>query len=873
MDSFLMHYGTPRRSGRYPWGSGGDPYQRNKSLLGHIKSLREQGLSEVEIAKGLGINTSQLRAMNSIAKAEVRAADASQALRLKDKGVSNSEIGRIMGINESSVRALLDPALKERAAITNTTADMLKRQVEDKIYLDVGAGIEQQLGVSRSKLKTSLALLEEQGYKTSYVKVPQLGTGKMTTVMVLTKEDVPYSDIFKNRDNIRMPNDYSEDSGRSYLGIEPIRNIDGKRIMVRYNEEGGADKDGVIELRRGIDDISLGESLYAQVRIGVNGSHYLKGMAVYTDDIPDGVDIIFNTNKRPTGNQLDAMKAIKDDPDNPFGSTVRQRHYIDADGNSQLSALNIVNEEGDWGNWSKTLSSQMLSKQSPALAKQQLDKNLKSKQDEYDEIMALTNPVVKKQLLEAFADDCDASAVHLKAASLPRQGNHAILPFPNMNENEIYAPNYRDGEKVVLIRHPHGGTFEIPELTVNNRYKPALDVIPNAKDAVGINPKVAAQLSGADFDGDTVLVIPNNERLVKTSSPLKSLQDFDPKESYPAYDGMSRMTNKIKQQQMGQVSNLITDMTIKGASQDEIARAIRHSMVVIDAEKHSLNYKQSALDNGIADLKTIYQGGPRSGASTLVSRSSSETRPFARKENIDPETGKKVYTYTNETYVDKQGKTVLKYDTPSTRMAETPDAFSLSSGTQMETVYARYANSLKDLANTSRKSAIDTKPTPYSPSAKMAYAEEVKSLNASLAIANRNRPYERQAQIVANTVVKAKKEANPNMEAEDLKKVKGQALVEARARVGAKKEQIQISEKEWEAIQAGAVSTNTLTQILNNTDLDRVKQLATPRISTSLSSNQTARIRTMLSNGSTRAEISDALGIPIGQVNQAIKEE
>ena len=58
------------------------------------------------------------------------------------------------------------------------------------------------------------------------------------------------------------------------------------------------DKDGVIEIRSGVDDLSLGDSHYAQVRILVDGNTYLKGMAVYSDDLPDGVDVMFNTNKK-----------------------------------------------------------------------------------------------------------------------------------------------------------------------------------------------------------------------------------------------------------------------------------------------------------------------------------------------------------------------------------------------------------------------------------------------------------------------------------------------------------------------------------------------------------------------------------------------
>ena len=74
--------------------------------------------------------------------------------------------------------------------------------------------------------------------------------------------------------------------------------------MVRYADDVGSDgvkgieKDGVIELRRGVEDLDLNGNRYAQVRILVDGTHYLKGMAVYSDDMPDGVDVVFNTNKK-----------------------------------------------------------------------------------------------------------------------------------------------------------------------------------------------------------------------------------------------------------------------------------------------------------------------------------------------------------------------------------------------------------------------------------------------------------------------------------------------------------------------------------------------------------------------------------------------
>lgn len=881
MDKELSHIGVPRRSGRYPWGSGKDPQQRNKSFLGYVDDLRKKGMSDVDIAKGMGISTTQLRIKRSLAKDEKRKSDVAQVARLSDKGYSNVEIGKRMGIPESSVRSLRNPVIQERSEITRTTANMLKDAVEKKRYIDVGVGVERYIGVSRTKLNTAVALLKEEGYKLHFIEVKQLGTGKNTSIQVLTKGDVEWPEVNSNKDKIKMITDHSEDGGTTFYGLEPVRSIDSKRVQIRYHEDGGTDKDGVIELRRGVEDLNLGQAKYAQVRIAVDGSHYLKGMAMYNDNLPKGVDVIYNTNKAkgtPKEKVFKKMEKDKDgniDNDNPFGSSVRQKHYKDSKGNEHLSALNIVGfkdgsgEEGAWGKWSKTLSSQILSKQPASLAKKQLGLAYDIKKEEFDEIMALTNPAVKKKLLEGFAADADAAAVHLKAAALPRQKSHIILPLPDMKETEVYAPNYRDGERVVLIRHPHGGIFEIPELTVNNRNAEGKRLLGQAQDAVGINPKVAERLSGADFDGDSVLVIPNDQGLIKNQAALKGLMEFNPREIYKKYDGMKLMDSQTKAMEMGNISNLITDMTIGGAKPDEIAAAVRHSMVVIDAEKHELNYKQSALDNGISGLKKRYQGSAKSGASTLISKASSQARPGVRKERIDPATGKKVYEYTNETYINKKGKIVRK-TIPSTKMAEIDDAFKLSSGTPMESVYATHANKLKGLANTARKEAVNTKRTVYSSSAREAYAPEVSSLNAHLNIALKNAPLERQAQIFANTTVSIRRASNPHMDKDDLKKLKNQAQAEARNRFGAKKRYIEISPREWEAIQAGAVSNNVLKKILDNTDMDKIKQLATPRTSTTLTPAKELRARLMLDSGRTQAEVADALGLSTTTINKLI---
>lgn len=879
MTDELYHYGIKRRSGRYPWGSGAKKSRNASDFLSTVDVLEKDGFNEKQIAEYFGLQTKQLRAYKSNAHNEVRAAKAAMALRLKDKGYSNSEIGRRMGINESSVRSLLDPAISMRKNASTNTAEMLEKEIASKKYIDVGGGVENQIGVSRNTLDNAVEQLRAKGYTYHYLKVEQLGTGKFTSIKVLAAPDVTYKEVKDNQSKVTSPGFYSEDLGQTVVGIKPPSSISSKRILVNYGDQGGSDKDGVIELRRGVKDLDLGAARYAQVRVAVDGTHYLKGMAMYSDDIPKGYDVIFNTNKNSSTPKMDVFKKMKDDPENPFGATIRQKTYIGKDGKEHLSALNIVNEEGDWNTWKKTLSSQMLSKQSTALAKKQLKLAYDIKKEEFDEICSLKNPVIKKCLLDKFADNCDSSAVHLKAAGLPRQASKVILPFPEMKDSEIYAPSYRNGEKVVLIRYPHGGTFEIPELVVNNKSnKKAKGLIGNAQDAVGINPRVAERLSGADFDGDTVLVIPVGKVKIKTSAPLKGLKNFDPKVAYPGYPGMPKPGEKgsgfDKQGKMGDISNLITDMTIKGAPADDIAAAVRHSMVVIDAEKHNLNWRQSYLDNGIANLKAKYQGASNAGASTLISRAKGDKRVPKRKDGykVDPETGRKIFSETGETY-EKNGKQVVRLQ-KSSKMYETEDAYSLSSGTAMENTYADHANKLKALANSARKTSLTTKPIPYSPEAKAKYRQEVDSLNAKLNIALKNRPLERKAQLLANERVKLVRQNNPDMDKDDIKKLKNQALTQARLQTGASKKArlVDITDREWEAIQSGAISTNKLSQIIQNSDLDILKQRSMPRESRGISDAKRARAKMLESNGYTLAEIADSLGVSTSTISKVLNE-
>ena len=896
-DDELMHYGTPRHSGRYPWGSGENPYQSSTGLYGMAKQLKSQGMSDKEIAESFGMSTREYKSAYSNAKNEVRAANRAEALRLKDKGYSNTAIGKRMGVNESTVRSWMDEDIAERSSISKNTAKALKSAVDDKKYIDIGGGVENQMGISRTALDNAVKMLKDEGYTVHYIQTEQLGTGHKTSIKVLAPPDTTYSEVWNHKADIEFPGFHSEDKGRTIDKIGKPVSISSKRIKINYAEEGGKDKDGVIELRRGVDDISLGKAKYAQVRIAVDGTHYLKGMAMYRDDMPDGVDIIFNTNKAkgtPMLGEKDnsVLKPMKKDQDNPFGATIKgerdlilaQRYYTDKNGKRQQSAINIVNEEGDWNTWRKSLSSQMLSKQSPMLAKKQLKLAYDLKQDEFDSIMKLENPVIRQQLLDKFADGCDSASVHLKAAGLPRQASKVILPFPSMKENEVYAPSFRDGEEVVLIRYPHGGTFEIPRLKVNNKVPDAKKTLHNAQDAIGINAKVAERLSGADFDGDTVLVIPTSTAKIKTSKPLDGLKDFDPQRAYKAYPGMPEVKGSgfNKQQQMGNVSNLITDMTIKGATSDELARAVRHSMVIIDAEKHNLNYKQSAIDNNIAELKEKYQGGKNRGASTIISRASATAYVPVRKELTNTKymtddekkrysKGEKIYRETGETYISKKTGKEIKRISKSTKMAETSDANTLSSGYLIETVYSEHANKLKALANKARAESRSTEYIPYSKEAHIKYKDQVDSLNSKLNIALKNRPLERKAQLIANAKVKNIYAANPDMDSDDLKKLKGRCLTEARLQTGASKQQIKIEPKEWEAIQAGAISTNKLKSIVQNSDLDVLKQLAMPREMRGVTPAQESRIKVLESRGYTLAEIADAVGVSTSTITNVLQ--
>ena len=917
----LVHYGMPRRSGRYPWGSGEDPYQRTRDFLGRVEELKKQGWTETpeNIKKEFGLTTSQYRTEKALAKDERRMLDVARAKSLKEDGLGATEIGREMGIPESTVRSLLDPKSEARMNQAKKTAEFIREQIDKKGMIDVGTGVERELGISKEKLDQALYILEREGYPIYKGGIPQAtNPGQQTNQKVICPPGTEHKEIYQF-DKVHPLNEdgyTSRDGGESFTKFQYPKSMDSKRLMIRYADDVGPDgakgieKDGIVEIRRGVDDLSLGNSHYAQVRILVDDNRYIKGMAVYSDDMPDGVDVVFNTNKTRDVAKLDVLKKIKDDPDNPFGSLIKangQSTYIDKDGKEQLSLINKRADQGDWDEWKDALPSQFLGKQSLTMAKKQLNLAKADKLAEYDEICSLTNPTIKKHLLQKFADECDSAAVHLQAAALPGQKYHVIIPVNSLKDTEIYAPNYENGTKLALIRYPHGGTFEIPILTVNNKHAKAKQLLgTDTIDAVGINSKVAERLSGADFDGDTVMCIPTHDKSGKvkiTSTPeLEGLKGFDPKTAYPEREGMKYMKNTGTQ--MGIISNLITDMTLGNATPDELARAVRHSMVVIDAEKHKLDYKQSEIDNNIAGLKKKYQvridedGKPHyGGASTILSRSKGEVSvdkrqgtPKINKKGTDwydpskPE-GALIYKtaddleYTVKKIDKRTGEVTYETQTrkqKSTRMAETDDANTLVSEARhpMEIVYADYANSMKALANQARKEMVYTGKIAYSPAAKETYKAEVSSLMAKLNTASLNTTRERAAQRMANAEVQAKKQADPNLTTSDVKKLSQQALTKYRNEVGSvsrKDRSIKITDREWEAIQAGAISENKLKQILDNTDVDSLRERAMPRSTTNLSAAKISQIKAMNASNYTLSEIANKLGVSTTTVSKYLK--
>lgn len=999
-NDYIMHYGTKFHSGRYPYGSGDQPYQHDGDFLSRVERLKSEGWKETaeNVQKEFGMKLEEYRNEKYWAEYTRKEAQVVKAKNLRDKGFGASAIGRELGVSESTVRGWLDPKSEAKMYEAKKVADFLKAQVDEKGMLDVGKdaekfidvseGTEKSLGISRTRMDQALYALESEGYVVYKHNVPQANNANNKTLnLTLCAPGTPYSAVY-DRNKIHTIEDYKYQEGTDSFKKKQFTypsSLDSSRLMVRYADDvdsngvKGIEKDGTIELRRGVADLDLQGSRYAQVRILVDGTHYLKGMAVYSDNMPDGVDVVFNTNKKndvPALGTKDntVLKLIKKGEENPFGSTIKdlkdggQYWYTDSKtGEEKLGLINKKSTEGDWSEWADTVPSQFLSKQSKELAQRQLSIATKDRYTEYESICAIDNPTIKKHFLKSFAEDCDGAAVNLKAAAFPGQKYHVIMPMNNQKDTEIYAPDYENGTKLALVRYPHAGIFEIPVLTVNNKNPLAKKMLgTDTNDVIGITSTVAEQLSGADFDGDTVMCIPTDYRTkngvlkINRMEYLKDLKGFDAKVEYatlPGEDGnrVNDRGEKVKimtrtDMEMGKISNLITDMTLSGgATEEEMARAVKHSMVVIDAKKHNLDYKRSEIENNVQALKNKYQpkedpnkkGG---GAATIISRAKSEVRVDKRRgqARIDPETGEQVWfraTPNDFFYVDKmswdkktgmttvvttEGKKItydskdpeqkeryapvanydpdtdtmvftnkagdITYPTAtrtqnSTWMAEAKDAHELVSVSQhpMELIYADYANGMKALANQARKEMLSTGNLKYDRNAAKIYAAEVDSLMARVNEAEKNSVRERAAQRLTSAALIEKKErdeaagidTSSSEYKKEVKKANQQNLTKYRQEVGAVSRvdrNITISDREWEAIQAGAISENKLKRVLANADIDELRQRATPRESLALTNAQVSRIRTLNATRKyTLAEIANQLGISTSTVKKYLE--
>lgn len=905
--NILEHYGTKRHSGRYPWGSGDNPYQHSGDFLSRVEELKKKGLSEKEILETINdslpdeykMGLTEFRTARQKAGHDRKALEYDQIRALKDDGLGWKEIGDKLGMSESSVRSKYNNAIGEKASQAEKIAATLKEEVDKKGMIDISEGANQVLGVSESKLDEAAYILEaEYGYQRYGVGIRQpTNVRQQTNITVLAKPEFDQKYAYQHQDQIDSLGDYhSDDGGETFTKLQRPSSLDSSRVAIRYGDEGGLDKDGVMEIRRGVPDLDLGKSHYAQVRILVDGDHYLKGMAVYSDDLPDGVDVMFNTNKPSGTPKMKVLKEAKADPDNPFGAAIKangQSMYIGEDGKEHLSPINKLKEEGDWDTMSRNVSSQFLSKQPKKLIENQLNLTVADYKAQYDEIMRYDNPTVKKKLLNDFADTVEGTSMTLKASAFPDQSTKVILPINKIKETEAYCPTYENGTRLALIRYPHAGTFEIPIVTVNNKNVSGKRNLGAIQDAIGINAKVAERLSGADFDGDTVMAIPVTDKVnIKSTRALKALKGFDPKTAYAVPEGnpnnVRLMKKEDKQREMGVISNLITDMTLRGADEDELARAVKHSMVVIDAEKHKLDYKRSEQENGIPELKQKWQirvdeGGAihYGGASTLLSRRKQTVRVPERRGSIrvDKETGEYIYKESGRTFVDpKTGKERKAEDTVSL-ISETKDARTLSSGTIQENLYADFSNKLKAMANQARKEAVNMKGLEYSPSAAKTYAPEVASLKEKYNNMIANKPKERKAMLIANANIKAKIQEqglDPNI-SEDKKLIKKISSVEmqrARDSVGAsgRKSKVTFTDREWEAVQAGAISDNMLTKFLNSSDSDEIVKRAMPKNVTVMTSAKMSKANAMLRSGYSYAEIAKACGVPESTVYSALNK-
>ena len=676
-----------RGSGRYPFGSGNRPHQHDWDLLSRIDKIKatNPGISNADIAKQLGFYKTDRYGHEEFDENGEHKGDPghlkiarSMAINNKDrdeyeeicwydnhldpdtgKHYTNAKIATLMNLpNESTVRDKRTRGRNGNSEKFIKISEELKKECDAKGIIDVTKDVSNFLGCSEDNLNKALVTLQDQGYelkKLNYknitnpmyeVNVTALCKPGEDThllfkqperVMVLTSVE----ESIKQRRDGEVDHDNDVESAALRRGIGPTPQVSLDRIKIRYGDDPddpGVIRDGLIELRAVRDqngklvaacpDLSLGNARYGQVRIAVEGDRYIKGMAVYNEDLPEGCDIRVNSNKSMAKGIDGALKQLERNKDgsiakNMFGSAVIQTVQRDQNGNpiigpdgKQLaSAINFVGSynpanpmedahvEGRWAKWSKNLPAQFATDLPLAVTRKQLQLQSKIHDEQLQEIMSVNNPSVKRKLLIDYADQMDAAACDLKAAPIGGQKTRVLLPVPSLGDNECYCPGLEDGTSVAVARFPHQGKWETAILRVNNQNAEAKKMIGDGADAIGLNHNVHGILSGADSDGDTGIVIPMTRKNWKTGEfdkvidienmpslvgrvktddsggfKMVRISDFDTSAEYgidnPRFKDMVNSkgeptyryfkTEEAKGKEMGIVSNLLQDMRNKG---------------------------------------------------------------------------------------------------------------------------------------------------------------------------------------------------------------------------------------------------------------------------------------------------------------------
>ena len=225
----LAHYGMPRRSGRYPWGSGKDPYQHSKDFLGRVEEMRKAGFTytddkgktwtgDTAIAKSMGLSSTQFRAEVGIATDTRRMYEVSRAKALREKGLGYTAIGKEMGVNESTVRSLLNPQSESRMKAAKEAANLIKQRMEETgKFIDVGVGVERELNISSEKLEQALHILEMEGYPVHGGRISQVtNAGQMTTLRVVCPPGTEHKEIYKPENITSLKEYISRDGGQTF---------------------------------------------------------------------------------------------------------------------------------------------------------------------------------------------------------------------------------------------------------------------------------------------------------------------------------------------------------------------------------------------------------------------------------------------------------------------------------------------------------------------------------------------------------------------------------------------------------------------------------------------------------------------------------